>query len=259
MVFVSLTLFISPVYATSQRAYQDYLYQFDTYRTIKLDFQTARDEYLHFQTLSSQTKAFEKTKQFLVQRDNLVKSYFLLLSERLDESIGVSADNKGKYQQFLASDSAFLTAHAQQVPQTLSLDAAIAQSTPFEAQYRILQRDIRRVLLTLALGQIKTLNDTVVSLIGDAQIIIDTNTNAFPSQKQSTITQWMQQIQKKEDLFQQKYTTLTGAAATLDGFDPDDLNRNYVVILKGITDARQYLVDCSLYLGELKNSLKFIE
>jgi hypothetical protein len=259
MVAAILGIFTVPVYASSQQAYKDYLYQYDVYRSLASDFQTARNEYIHFQTLSSQTTAFEKTKTYLVQRDNLMKSYLLLLSEKLDENTGVSSEDKGKYQQLMASESAFLVSHAQQIPGTSSLNEAIAQSPLFEDHYKTLQRNIRRVLITIALGQLTLLHDSVRSVTTASQSIFNANMGILTPQKQATITQWMIQIQNKENVYQQKYKVLADENAILDGFDVPDLDRNYNDILKGITDARQNLADTASYLKELKNALQFIE
>jgi len=258
MILPIFFLFALPVYASSQRSYQDYLYQYDQYRQNLTDFQTAKNTYLQFQSLAAQTDAYNKTKLFLTQRDNLFKAYLLLLSDKLDENPGVSPNDKGTYQQLLASESAFLTTNAQQIPGAISLNDVTSLSPPFENQYKTLQRDIRKVLIILALGQLTTLNNSFQTITSAAQAIVTANATVFPTQKQATINQWVTQIQLKEQSYQKQYADLIDSTNKFDGYDVRELDQKYNDILKGVTNARQLLIDGASNLIELKDELKYI-
>jgi len=223
------------------------------------DFQTAKNDYLKFQSLTSQTAALDKTKQLLAQRDTLFTTYLLLLSEKVDENPGLSPSDKQTYQQLIAGETSFLTSHAKQIPGVSSLDDAIALSTPFESHYKTLYLTIKKVLASLALGQLANLDRSYQSLISQAQSIISTNASAIPTSKQTVISQWVDQIQKKQQAFQQNYSSLTTAITSLDGYDVGEIDRKYNDIAKGMTDAQQYLSDGASFMKELKQTLKYIE
>src|SRR3989344_5828917 len=89
VVILFLTL-AGSVFATSQQAYQDYLYQFDLYRQRETDFRVAKTEYEKFRSLTSETTALEKTKLLLAQRDQLLRAYLLVLNEKLNEDKGLT-------------------------------------------------------------------------------------------------------------------------------------------------------------------------
>lgn len=253
------TLLALPVLASSSQAYQDYLAQYDTYRKNSSDFQTAKNEYLKFQSLTSQTAALDKTKQLLAQRDTLFITYLLVLSDKLDENPGVSPSDKQKYQQLLASESAFLSSHLKQAPGTTSLDDTIALSGPFESHYKTLYLTIKKVLAVLTLGQLTALDTSYQSLIASAQSIIATNASTIPAAKTTIINQWVDQIQKKQQAYETQYASLVSAVSSLDGYSTSEIDQKYSDILKGATTARGYISDGASYLGELKRTLKYTE
>src|SRR3972149_4862635 len=86
---VFLILLVPHVFASSQQAYQDYLFQFDIYRQKYSEFTVSKNEYLKSKTLTSQTTALEKTIAMLSFRDLLLRAYLLLLNEKLNEDRGL--------------------------------------------------------------------------------------------------------------------------------------------------------------------------
>jgi ABC-type transport system involved in cytochrome bd biosynthesis fused ATPase/permease subunit len=86
ILIISVLFLPTTVWASSTSAYQEYLQEFDKYRTVLNDFKVARSEYLKFKTLTSQQSALEKTKQMLADRSQLLRSYLQFLNEKLNES-----------------------------------------------------------------------------------------------------------------------------------------------------------------------------
>ena len=76
------TFFLFPVTkvnASSTQAYQDYLYQFDQYRSAYNNFSTAKSEYLKYKTLLSETTALDTTETMMTKRTQLLTSYLKFL------------------------------------------------------------------------------------------------------------------------------------------------------------------------------------
>ncbi len=88
--FLSIVFLISIIYSLSSvivradfdQAYQDYLYQSDQYRLNLTNFLTAKNRYLTYQTLTSETEALTATKSFLEARDQVLMTYLQMLIEK---------------------------------------------------------------------------------------------------------------------------------------------------------------------------------
>jgi hypothetical protein len=256
-----LLIIITPfshVFATSQQAYQDYLYQFDVYRNINTNFQVAKNEYQKFQSLSAQSDALGKAKILLSQRDTLLRSYLLLLNEKLMEDQGLSPSTKQLYQALLANEVTFLNSHAQLIPSAGSIDDVTQVSNQLSSHYMVLQTTIRQIMIGLSLGQLSILSHYYDQAVKDAQILVANYSGVFTPQKQETMNRWVLQITNKRAFYQQKYDALVQKNAALVAQDEQDLDTQYNAAIQEIAEARQYLKEGASFLIELKNSLKFM-
>jgi hypothetical protein len=258
IIFVFFT-FSGLVYATSDQARQDYLFQFDTYRAKYTDFQVAKNEYAKFNTLTAQTTALEKTKTMLTQRDQLLRSYLFLLNEKLNEDAGLNATTKQLYRTVISSEVTFLEGHARLIPAIGSLEDAVHVSQELESHYRVLQVSIRQILIGLSLGQLSILSGIYDTTLHDAQALVATYGSVFSNQKQETVNRWLLQITNKRTLYQQKLQEITSAGYQLKTTDAQELDRQYREITNKIGEARQYLLEGASFLTELKNSIQYID
>lgn len=259
-IFVSLILLCVPlgvVLASSQQAYQDYLYQFDVYRQNYSTFTVAKNEYEKFKSLSAQTTALNATKTMLAQRDQLLRSYLLLLNEKLVEDQGLPPSTKQTYQTLLQNEAAFLTTHSQLINAVASIDDATQVSGQLESHYTVLQVTIRQIITGLALGQLSILSHYYDNNVKSAQALISANAGSISSQKLETLNRWILQIQDKRDLFQQKYDDVTQTNAQLTATDLMELDQQFSLMSQGLAQARQYLLEGAQYMIELKDELKY--
>src|SRR3990167_2153444 len=143
---LSLFLLSSHISASSQQAHTDYLYQYDVYRQSYNDFKVAKNEYEKFKSLVSQTDALEQTKKMLAQRDVLLRSYLLLLNEKLNENKGLDGSDKTLYQTLIQNEVKFLESHANLIPAIGSIDDTVDVSKQLESHYNILQTSIRQTI-----------------------------------------------------------------------------------------------------------------
>jgi hypothetical protein len=247
----------SHVFAASQQAYQDYLFQFDQYRQTYTNFQVAKNEYEKFKSLSAQTDALAKTKLMLTNRDQLLRSYLLLLNEKLNEDQGLSGTTKQLYQTLIKNEVSFLETHSSKVPSAGSLEDLTQVSKELESHYSVLQISVRQILTGLSLGQLAILGTQYDKTLLDAQKIISSYGNTFSPGKQETINRWILQIKDKRTYFQQKYDAIMQGSAQMKAADAQELDQKYTALTKNVSEARQYLLEGASFFTELTNALKY--
>ncbi len=243
----------TPILATYEEAYQGYLVAFDLYRQTNSDFQVAKNEYQKFKTLTSQATALEKTKAMMAQRDRLLRAYLMVLYEKIgDANSGLTPITRDQYQKILGNEIAFLETHAQTTASVASLDDAEQVSRELESHYTVLQTSIRQILTGLSLGQL-----AILAKFYDAKSLITQYSYTFTTQKQETVNRWVLQIVNKRSFYQQKVDAISLQNATLNPNDLEELDVQYNAMIRGMSEARQYLVEGISNLAELRDALKY--
>jgi hypothetical protein len=250
---------VSRVRATSEQAYNDYLYQFDQYRQTYSAFQVARDSYLKYQSLTSQTAAVGAAQTMLTQRNLLLRSYLSFLNEKLNEDQGLDGSTKGQYQANVQKEITFLDTQNQNIAGITSIDDATRSSALLENHYVALQITIRQTIIGIILGKLSALTRSFDQNFQTAQTILTDNTALLTPEKVNVINQWFIQIQNTRALYQQKIgdintfaTTQVSAVRTV-----YDLDQKFSDINKQFSAAQQLLTQESSYLGEVVTALRY--
>lgn len=259
LVLFSLAVLPTTVFATSDTAYSDYLFQYDIYRQNLTDFKVSKNEYDKFKTLESQTTLLSKTKIFLSQRDHLLRAYLFLLNEKLNEDKGLSQTERSLYQRLIQSEVVFLDNHSQLVPSVGSLGDADAVSKQLESHYQILSASTRQTIVAIILGKLFVERNNFDSTFAKAQILVNTNRNNFTPSKQATLERWVLQIINKRNLFQQKIDLIISKNAALKPGTIQALDSKLADLQKDLAEARLYLVEATSFLGELVNNVRFVD
>ncbi len=246
-----------PVFASSQTAYKDYLFQFDDYRTKLNNFKVSKTEYLKYKTLLSETTALDTVKSMLAQRDQLLRSYLLFLNEKLNENTGLSPSEKNLYQTLIQNEVKFLETHAQLIPSIGSLTDATNVSKQLESHYLVLEVSIRQTIIALGIGDLMKLNAQFTTSFTSLRDLTKTNAGSMTPEKQSTIDRWVLQITNKQNLFQQKVEQINTANAQIKGNSEQEMNMLFVGVQKNLGEAKQYLIEGSSYMQELVNLLRY--
>ena len=92
-----LFVFALPVRADYQTAYNDYLYNYNLYRSAYSNYQVAKSTYNTYRTLTSQNDAILKLRAVLSARNQLMFVYYDLLTEKLNVTPEVSNDYKNTF------------------------------------------------------------------------------------------------------------------------------------------------------------------
>jgi hypothetical protein len=252
-------LLVSPpktVYASSERAYNDYLYQLDVYRQKYNEFKIAKNEYDKFKTLTSQTTTLEKTKSMLSSRDILLKTYLTLLNEKLLENIGISQSERNLYQTLITNENTFLNDHSQLVSSIGSLEDCVEVSGNLESHYRILSASIRQTIIGLALGRTNVMAQQFDTTLAGLNSFVTAHRTDLSQSKQTIVDRWIITVQDKRRLYQQKIDSVTRINSALKGADLDELERQTTDMQKSITEAKTYLMEGSSNIHEIVNIIK---
>ena len=246
-----------PIYASSSQAYQDYLFQFDQYRKTYSEFTVAKNEYLKFKSLTSETAAIEKTKFMLLQRNQFLRAYLLLLTEKLIENPGLISSTRTQYISLLTSEIGFLERNSVLASSIDSIESSQTVSNELESHSNTLRVSTQQGITILILGNLNALANSYDQVTGQAQNLITTYGESVPATKRSLIDRWMLQIQNKRSLYQQKIDLLVRKNEALQGSDSYEIDRQSVEIASLSNQARQYLVEGASFLGELVSALKY--
>lgn len=250
-------LLAPPTNASSPQAYKDYLYQFDVYRQKYADFKVAKNEYLKFKTLTSQTTALEKTKLMMSQRDLLLRAYLLVLNEKLNETAGMSGVERTTYQTVINNEVKFLESHSKLIESIGTLEDATEVSRQLESHYAVLVGSMRQTITGISLGNLSVIAKDFDITLADAKALVNTNRGIFPPEKQATIDRWLLQITNTRSLAQQKIEEINRSNEALRGTAINDQDQTFNAITKAVASARQYFLDGSSFLGELVMTIKY--
>jgi len=259
IVVVILLTPINFVSATSEKAYQDYLFQYDQYRLKLNNFKVARTEYLKFKTLLAETTALDTVKTMMMQRNSLLRSYLLLLTEKLNENQGITTTDKQLYQTLIQNENAFLVNHTQLISSIGSISDATDVSKQLESHYLVLYAGIRQTLTTLSLGELMKLNFQYKATFEELRKVVDLNKQIVTPKKQSTIDRWLLQITNKQNLYQQKVEQIMTSNSQLKGNTQLEMDELFVTIQKNLNEAKQYLIEGTSFMQELITLIQYKE
>jgi len=259
-ILIIVVLFLpAVVWASSTSAYQEYLQEFDKYRTVLNDFKVARSEYLKFKTLTSQQTALEKTKQMLADRSQLLRSYLQFLNEKLNESKSMDPTDKALYQTLIKNEVTFLNNHTALMGSIGSIQDADGVSKQLSSHYTLLESSIYQTIVGLKFAELSSLDTLYYDLFTKSYALIGENRSSYTSEKQSILDRWLLQIQNKRDLYKQKTDEITKENATLKSASLSEITASYQRVLKSMSEARQYLSEGTSFLQELGTSMQYGE
>lgn len=247
------------VSANSEKAYQDYLFQYDQYRLKLNNFKVARTEYLKFQTLLSETTALDTTRAMMIQRNALLRSYLLLLTEKLNENQGLTPTDKQLYQKLIQNENMFLATHTQRISSIGSTADATEISKQLESHYFILYAGIHQTRISLSLGELMKTDNEYKKNFDALQQLADMNKALVSPEKQSTIDRWLLQINNKQNLYLQKVEQIMTANAQFKGNTQQEMDELLANIQKTMNEAKQYLIEGTSFMQELVTLIHYNE
>lgn len=243
-------------YATSQTAYQDYVFQFDQYRQLFNNFRIALGQYHQFNSLESQQDAIDKAKLAIGQRDVVGRTYLLFLNEKLTENPGLITSETALNRTLITNEIGYLDGHSTLVQSISSMDDIEKSSQDFTKHYPLMLAGIRQTVIAIQLGYLNYFALQFEAAAKEAQSLIDTTRSKVKPAKQAALDRWLLEISNKRNLYQQKSNAIRTASFKLSGDDIEQ-TRKFAAIQTDLATARQYIVEGAAFLNELGNALKY--
>lgn len=254
--FIIHLLFPFRVLASSSQAYQDYQFQFSQYRQRISDYRVAYDQYKQFNSLASQQDALDKVKVALTQRNQVSKTYFLFLNEKLNENPGLNSAESDGYRSQLTNQVGILDQNTVQITAINALSDASTISTLYVKNYNTMQAAYRQTIVGLQLGYLQYFALKFETAAIHAQSLIAARKGSASPEKQATLDRWLVALSNKHSLFEQKQLAIRSAMAKLTG-DVQEQDRQFTAIQTIINKEREDLIEGASYLHELEQALRY--
>lgn len=138
-----------------EKAYQDYIFTQSNYADSFKAYQNAKDAYQKNSTLSLKEDARVKTLSMLKSRDELYKVYLTALRMKINETKGLTTDEKVKQFERIDNEVAWFTSHQKNYSDSDSLENLFSRSKEVEDHYKLdTERRIYDALFNISLGEI---------------------------------------------------------------------------------------------------------
>jgi hypothetical protein len=256
LIAICILLLATPAFAQDfdfNKALSDYQYNYNIYRNDFSSFTSAKNEFLNYNTLTSENKALEATRKLLNQRAITVKTYLTAIRMKLKEMTSIV--NYSQNLQYIKIDDevTWIPQHQLEYASAGTINDLLKTSAIFEARYPEME-----ALAITSLGQI----------VGQEEINLRDEVNALIAKTEAKITQmrdagedttmeerWLIQAKEKVKRSSEKGTA---ALAITNNVKVDKSNKlaywNQAQVL--FEEENQYLKEASSNLKEIIREIK---
>lgn len=161
-----LNLKASIVYADYNSAYQDYIYNYQLYRSASDKFQIDKSSYLTYKTITAQNNALTSFRTVLKTRDQVMLVYYNLLQEKLNATAGSSTDSKNTFNSIKDSEKDWLGSHQKKIDAAGSLDDLNSVSAEFESHYPQMDTEAKQTIATVEKAKLSNLKSQLDNQMG---------------------------------------------------------------------------------------------
>lgn len=253
LVFLIFT-FLSPSWVFSvdfNRAYQDYIYQYNLYREAYQEYTVAKNKYLTYKTLVTQKEALEKTKNFLQLRDQVLINYLTMLRGKILETPGVSPDQASATIRIIDIQVPWLLEHKNALLAASSLKDLVRVSSQTEDRFgRIIQVEAAKAVGIVLIGKEENLSQKMESIINTLESKL---WEIKKSQDTSLEERWLLEAKNKQILAEEKRSLAQNGFVTL---SPKDLSSEFNKSQFTLVESHQYLKEGQLFLKEIIRRIK---
>ena len=236
------------------RAYSDYLYNYNLYRESHNAYVTARETFLKYKTLTSKNEALEKTKEMLKNQDEVVKTYLTTLKLKLTGISGLSNDEQHILSLNLDNEIAWFRQHQEELNKADSLEDLVNAAGKSKEQYQKTEVLIYQTLGAILAGKETALREEISQKIkslkekvGEIRLKGDKDT--------SLAERWLLEAENRLTQSQKKQFE---AQQNLSKIKESSLNKNriYNETQSSLEESHQFLKEANSYLKEIIRELK---
>ncbi len=235
------------VHADFDQSYQDYLYQSDQYRLTLTNFLTAKNRYLTYQTLTSQTEALTATKSFLEARDQILMTYLQMFLEK---------NPPESFKKLLGDEISFFSNHKSLIPAVGSLNDSVRVSASFDEHFPLTLVLARQTEANIIMEKVRNL-DSRLSTVENG---FETKINFVKGQGKdvATLERWILETKNKQLLARDKLEQAQALTNKLKATKTSaKISEDYGNIQVLVFESNQYLKEAAAYLKEIKEELKY--
>ena len=236
------------------RAYSDYLYNYNLYRESYDAYSTTREAFLKYQTLTSKNEALGKTREMLKKQDEVVKTYLTALKLKLKENPGLSSNEQNLLFLDLDKEIEWFRQHQEEVDKANSLEDLTALSGKSKEQYEktevLIYETLGAIFASKEISLREEISQKIKSLkekIGEIRLKGDKDT--------SLAERWLLEAENRLTQSQEKQFS---AQQTLAKIKESSLNkiRIYNEAQSSLEESHQFLKEANSYLKEIIRELK---
>ena len=235
------------------RAFNDYVYNYNLYRSTHLDYVTTKSEYQTYGTLTSKTKALEATRKMLLQRAKAFETYLTALRMKLKEETGVNTYKQSLYFLKLDDEVTWLKQHQSLLTTPSTIEDLLEESRKLENRYPHTSVINYQALGVILEGKENTLRSETEELID----LVESKINEIKASGEDTqiMERWLIEAKQKVVLSQQKQTE---AETLLSSMEPKNTSKakDYDQARHLLTESNQYLKEAISFLKEIIREVK---
>jgi len=251
-----------PVFAQDfdfNRAFSDYTYNFDLYRDYYREYVLARETYLRYGTLSSKNEALEKTAKMLRVRDEVVRTYLIVLKMKLEITPGISVYERNLLNLELDSDFDWYLSHKKQLSSAGTLEDLFFLADKARERYKnkteyLIYKILFRVLTGKELALKEKINGRVLEIKEKlGEIKKEGKKNTFLAER------WLLETENRLLRFEEKISLAQENMERMEKISQENRGQIYKKSQLTIEESHQYLKEANRYLQEIIREVKITD
>ncbi|MFH1840842.1 MAG: hypothetical protein ABH807_01670 [Candidatus Shapirobacteria bacterium] len=236
-----------------EQSYQNYTFNYDQYRQSHRDYVITRQAYLSYLTLTAKSEAQNKTLLLLEERDETLKSYLAALKDKINESEGLSTQEKAGYTSQLENEIIWYEDHHNRLPSAGTLEDLVDSSNEVREHYRNTEILMYQVLTAVLSGKENFWRNRVI----DQVLAIKSNLARIKQEGGKDIDKverWVLEAENRITRSQEKQQKANEKMAEMN--NSSNRNEIYNQSQFALTESHQYLKEANSYLRELIREIK---
>jgi len=236
------------------RANEDYLYTYGTYRQTHNEYVTAREQFLTYQTLTAKTLALEQTLNMLQKRDETLRTYLTALRMKMAETTGISNYKQNTHYLKLDAEVSWYVEHRDGLTSAGTLEDLVKLSEEAEDEHGKTEMLAYQALGLILEGKEEHLKSQIEEQINLIEEKIK-EIKEKGDKDTTTAERWLLEAENKLTRSEEKLTEATNLLESLKS-SRGDKDKDYSEAQKLFSEAHLYLKEANGFLKELIREIK---
>lgn len=240
---------------TFEKAYADYVHNYDAYKRARNEYELARLNYLSDKTLSSKTKAQDAMLTMMVARDNVVITHLTALRKKLSDTSGFDNSEKESYFSQIDGDVSWHKSHRDGLPNAGSLENLVEESEKAKDKYEETTLILGyHTLGTVQIGKVITFTERLRKIISDINSKVG-EIRLAGDKDTGRVERWLLDTEARITRSGQKKDEARKLLLGMDN-DPESLGDDFGDFQELIIESNQFLKEAVSYIKEIIKEIK---